>query len=125
MASSSVESFDPVMFWVVVYFTEQDRWMTDMQLLKKMRVDIQDRLAVTWTHIDPGYTDYKYPILLISLDNDLEELFTMAESIVDTFIQDYPYQGPPFRRDDIFPPRDSETEVKSDYASSFSGPFQD
>ncbi|KAJ6000588.1 hypothetical protein N7481_000997 [Penicillium waksmanii] len=104
MASSSQESFDPIMYWVVVYFTEADRWMTDMQLLKKMRIDIKDRLPVTWTPIDPGYTAYRYPLLVISLDNDLDELLSTAESIIATFIKEYARQGPPFRRVDLFPP---------------------
>lgn len=110
MASSSEESFDPIMYWVVVYFTEADRWMTDMQLLQKMRVDIKDRHAVTWTPIDPGYTAYRYPLLVISLDNNLEELFSTAESIIKTFIKEYADQGPPFRRLDIFPSIEEELE---------------
>lgn len=104
MAPSSEEDFDPVMCWVIVYFTDEDRWMTDMQLLQKMLVDIKDQLGVTWTPIDPGYTAYRYPILVISLDNDLDELFSTAESIVETFIREYPRQGQPFRREDLFPP---------------------
>lgn len=110
MSSSSEESFDPIMYWVVVYFTEADRWMTDMQLLQKMRVDIKDRHAVTWTPIDPGYTAYRYPLLVISLDNDLDELFSTAESVIETFIKEYADQGPPFRRVDLFPSLEEEED---------------
>lgn len=104
MTSTSQEDFTARMLWVIVYFNEDDRWMSDEMLLRKMRLDIKDRMKVTWTPIDPGLRPYSYPILVITVDDDLEEIFTTAQIIIETFIEEYRHKGAPFRREDIFPP---------------------
>lgn len=94
-----------MMYWIIVYFDENDRYMSERRMLVKMLRDIRSKTRVTWTPIDPGHPQpYTYPVLVVTLENTLEELFKTAEIVVETYIEEYATKGAPFRKGHIFPP---------------------
>lgn len=92
------------MYWVITYFTEADRGLTHREVLERALCDIRNRKQVTWTPINPGQRPYMYPILVITLEDDLNELFTTAEIVVKNMIEEFVETWVlPFDMRDIFP----------------------